>query len=115
MNNLFCKCLAPISLKQRFFDIWDELIEFVVALMTLVMLWFKKFVCGTVSFEQLHEAYEEVCDEASDVMFGIGRFIGNLRGVVYTPMPGDKRHVDKIAYRFKITGCCRSLNHPGCR
>lgn len=115
MNNTFCKCLAPISLNQRFFDICDELIEFVIALMTFVILCIKKLVCDTVSTTQLHEAYNEVCDEASDIMFGIGRFIGNLRGVVYIPIPGDKRHVDKITSRFTKTGCCRSMNHPGCR
>lgn len=113
-QNQFCKCLAPISVRQRIVDIFDELFEFVCAL-TMVLIYIVKWAIGSAHGWQVREAYNDMCDEASDIMFGIGRLIGNLRGTVYVSVPGDKLHVDKINKRIAQTGCCRSMNHPGCR
>lgn len=110
----FCKCLEPISVRQRFVDIIDELVEFVIALMMFVICCCKWFF-GKADELQVRNAYHDMCDEASDIMFGIGRLIGNMRGIVYVSVPGDKQHVDKINRRIAETKCCRSLNHPGCR
>jgi hypothetical protein len=110
----FCKCLEPISVRQRLVDIFDELFEFVCAL-TMVLIYIVKWAIGSAHGWQVREAYDDMCDEASDIMFGIGRLFGNLRGMVYVSVPGDKLHVDKINNRIAQTGCCRSMNHPGCR
>jgi hypothetical protein len=110
----FCKCLEPIDVKQRVFDIIDEVKEFFIAV-CIVIIYFVKLLFDCIQIEDFDDALDDVYDEWSDIMFGFGRLFGNMRGIVYISMPGDKRHVDKVTYRYKTTGCCRSLNHKGCR
>ena len=54
------------------------------------------------------KSFEELMDEASDIVFGIGRLLAGLFGKVYFKMPGDRRHVDKMNARMAEYGCARS-------
>ena len=77
----FCDCLTVRGARDALRDVWDEMVEW---------------------------AEEPSLDEVSDVMFGIGRFLGGLAGRVYVRMPGDRRHVAKITARMRSQGCVRS-------
>jgi hypothetical protein len=110
----FCKCLETIDVKQRLFDIVDEIQEFIVAIYWAIVC-LVKWAFNKESIGSVYELIDCVYDEWSDIMFGFGRLFGNIRGVVYISMPGDKRHIEKITYLYEKTGCCRSLNHKGCR
>jgi hypothetical protein len=82
-----CGCLRNEKgeLGKRLKEIWDEVKE----------------VCEA-------ESWEEVKDEVSDVMFGVGRLLGYGCGRVYVPVWYDGRHVRKIEARFEEYGCVRS-------
>ena len=82
------------------------------------------FACGCVSgprplwraftdiLEEVREFVEEPSrEEASDVMFTLGRFIAALRGRIYCRVPGDALTVEKMVRRAQTSGCVRSLNH----
>jgi len=56
-------------------------------------------------------SWEEVKDEVSDVMFGLGRLLGYMCGRVYVKMWFDDRHVKKIEGRMEESGCVRSKRH----
>ena len=73
------------ELVKRIKEIWDEVKE----------------VCEA-------ESWEEVKDEVSDVMFGVGRLMGYMVGRVYVSVWYDGRHVKKIEKRFEEYGCVRS-------
>ena len=85
-----CGCLRNEKgeLGMRLKEIWDEVVE----------------VCQAGSWEELK-------DEASDVMFGFGRLLGYLCGRVYVGMWFDERHVKKIEGRMEEYGCVRSKRH----
>ncbi len=69
-------------------EIWDEVVEV--------------FEAGS---------WEELKDEVSDVMFGIGRLVGYMCRRVYVKMWFDERHVKKIEERLEEYGCVRSKRH----
>jgi hypothetical protein len=85
-----CGCLTNEKgeLGKRLKEIWDEMKEVYEA-----------------------ESWEEVKDEVSDVMFGVGRLMGYVVGRVYVPMWYDVRHVRKIEKRFEEYGCVRSARN----
>ena len=89
-KRMFCGCLTNNrgELCSRVSEIWDEVCE----------------VCEARSMEELK-------DEVSDVMFGLGRLLGYLRGKVYVSMWFDERHVAKIERRMEEYGCVRSKRH----
>ena len=82
-----CGCLRNEKgeLVKRLKEIWDEVVEVFEA-----------------------KDREEVKDEVSDVMFGVGRLLGYGCGRVYVPVWYDERHVRKIEKRFEEYGCVRS-------
>ena len=82
-----CGCLTNEKGEavKRLKEIWDEMKE----------------VCEAKSLE-------EVKDEVSDVMFGLGRLMGYMVGRVYVSVWYDGRHVKKIEKRFEEYGCVRS-------
>jgi NTP pyrophosphatase (non-canonical NTP hydrolase) len=82
-----CGCLTNEKgeLGKRLKEIWDEVVE----------------VFGA-------KDWEEVKDEVSDVMFGLGRLAGYVCGRVYVSVWYDGRHVKKIEKRFEEYGCVRS-------
>ena len=82
-----CGCLTNEKgeLGKRLKEIWDEVVEVSEA-----------------------RDWEEVKDEVSDVMFGVGRLVGYVCGRVYVPVWYDERHVRKIEARFEEYGCVRS-------
>jgi hypothetical protein len=82
-----CGCLTNKKgeLVKRLKEIWDEVVEVSEA-----------------------NTWEEVKDEVSDVMFGLGRLLGYVCGRVYVPVWYDGRHVSKIEARFEEYGCVRS-------
>jgi hypothetical protein len=82
-----CGCLTNKKgeLVKRLKEIWDEVVEVSEA-----------------------KTWEEVKDEVSDVMFGLGRLAGYMCGRVYVPVWYDGRHVSKIEARFEEYGCVRS-------
>lgn len=85
MEKQYCKCHAPLNLKEGIACIVDEAVEF----------------------------WEEPSkDELSDVVYGINRAIGGLFNKSYIRViPGDKIHVDKIDKRMAEHGCIRSKRH----
>ena len=87
---MYCGCLRNNrdDLCSRVTEIWDEVCE----------------VCEARNMEELK-------DELSDVMFGLGRLLGYLRGKVYVGMWFDERHVAKIERRMEEYGCVRSKRH----
>ena len=54
---------------------------------------------------------EDLKDEVSDVMFGLGRLLGYVCGKVYVSVWFDERHVRKIENRMEEYGCVRSRRH----
>jgi hypothetical protein len=92
-----CKC---IKIKNVFpygiDDILSEIGEFILAIIY--------FILGMASFY-------EILDEFSDVMFGVGRLIGGVFGILYISMPFDGIHIKKINKRFLEYGCCRSKRY----
>jgi len=86
----YCGCLrndeGEFGLRLK--EIWDEVVE----------------VCEAGSWEELK-------DEVSDVMFGVGRLLGYMCGRVYVKMWFDERHVKKIGGRMEECGCVRSKRH----
>ena len=86
----YCGCLRNDAgeLGLRIKEIWDEVVE----------------VCEAGSWEELK-------DEVSDVMFGLGRLFGYMCGRVYVKMWFDDRHVKKIEGRMEECGCVRSKRH----
>jgi NTP pyrophosphatase (non-canonical NTP hydrolase) len=82
-----CGCLRNEKgeLVKRLKEIWDEVVEVFEA-----------------------KDWEEVKDEVSDVMFGLGRLGGYVCGRVYVSVWYDGRHVRKIEKRFEEYGCVRS-------
>ena len=82
-----CGCLTNEKgeLGKRLKEIWDEVVEVFEA-----------------------KDWEEVKDEVSDVMFGVGRLVGYVCGRVYVSVWYDGRHVRKIEKRFEEYGCVRS-------
>ncbi len=76
------------ELWKRVKEIWDEVCE----------------VCEARSMEELK-------DEVSDVMFGVGRLLGYVCGKVYVSVWFDGRHVKKIERRMEEYGCVRSKRH----
>lgn len=50
-------------------------------------------------------------DEASDVLFGVGRFLGAMLRRQYVPLWGAGAHIEKIAGRMTAHGCVRSGRH----
>lgn len=77
----YCECMDVRSKRDAVIDIWDEMKEF---------------------------GKKPSKDEFSDIMFGIGRFIGACFGKVYVSVPGDRLHVNKIDMRMNEYGCVRS-------
>jgi hypothetical protein len=73
---------------NRVKEIWDEVCE----------------VCEARNMEELK-------DEVSDVMFGLGRLLGYVCGKVYVSVWFDERHVKKIERRMEEYGCVRSKRH----
>ena len=86
----YCGCLrnGKGEFVLRCKEIWDEVGE----------------VCEARNWEELK-------DEVSDVMFGLGRMLGYLCGRVYVKMWFDERHVKKIEGRMEEYGCVRSKRH----
>ena len=80
----FCKCMAPMGLKEAIGDIVDEFREFVE---------------------------EPSMDEFSDIMWGFGRLIAGLFGKVYIRMPFDRMHYKKVVARMEEYDCVRSKRH----
>jgi NTP pyrophosphatase (non-canonical NTP hydrolase) len=85
-----CGCLKNEKgeLWNRVKEIWDEMVEV---------------------FEARN--MEELKDEVSDVMFGLGRLLGYVCGKVYVSVWFDERHVKKIERRMEEYGCVRSKRH----
>jgi hypothetical protein len=54
------------------------------------------------------KSFDEFCDEASDIAWGIGRLLAGCFGKVYWRIPGDRRHYSKVASRMNEYGCTRS-------
>lgn len=77
----YCECFEVRSRSNAVRDILDEVKEF---------------------------AGEPSKDEFSDIMFGIGRFIGALFGKKYVRVLGDRMHIEKIDMRMNEYGCIRS-------
>jgi len=68
------------------------------------------------------EAWDKVKDEGSDVAYGIGRALAGAKNLLtgtdivrgnptsHIRVPGDQRHIDKVAQRYSDQGCGRSAN-----
>jgi hypothetical protein len=84
----WCRCLSRRTLRQAFGDLTDEAAELLRV-----------------------RATEDLLDEASDVAFAVGRLLGAATGRSYIHVPGDGRHVAKIAERMDQHGCVRSVRH----
>lgn len=80
----FCSCLQVRPVRDALRDLYDEIVEFL---------------------------QEPSRDEASDLAFAVGRLIGGMRGIVYTSIPGDARHITKMFARMATYGCVRSPRH----
>lgn len=50
-------------------------------------------------------------DEASDIIFCIGRILGSIINKPYVSIPGDHLAIDKISERMMAYGCIRSFKH----
>lgn len=80
-----CKCISkPRAIKFAIRDLFEEVVEFII-----------------------NPSY----DEASDIIFCIGRFFGGLIGKVYVSIPGDQLTLNKMRERVKVYGCIRSRRH----
>jgi NTP pyrophosphatase (non-canonical NTP hydrolase) len=90
VDRMFCGCVKNErgEFCSRVKEIWDEVVE----------------VFGSRSVEELK-------DEVSDVMFGLGRLLGYVCGKVYVSVWFDERHVRKIENRMEEYGCVRSRRH----
>lgn len=86
----FCGCVSNRSdeWRNRFVDIWDEIVELVEV-----------------------KSWDEFLDEWSDVVFGFGRLLGWAWGVNYVHLYGAERHIEKIKRRMAKYGCVRSKRH----
>lgn len=82
-NRLFCNCISTPD-TQPIRHLVEELVEFVK---------------------------EPSAEEASDIMFAVGRLLAALIGKVYIRVPGDGRCFEKLQRRYLETGCVRSLRH----
>lgn len=80
----YCQCLTPLSLRQGYKDLAEEMGEFME---------------------------KPSLDEFSDCTFALGRIAAGLFGKVYFPMPFDGRHKRKILARMVEYGCVRSKRH----
>ena len=80
----YCKCHNTLSLHEALKTTWDEVVEFVA---------------------------EPSKDEASDIVYGLGRVLGALINRPYVRLPGDGIHVRKIQKRMDDYGCIRSKRH----
>ena len=82
---MYCKCWErKLSIGKALFYIVDEIGEFLSA----------------PSF-----------DEASDIAFAVGRFLGVLIGKDYVNIPGDFLTLKKLQYRMLLHGCIQSKRH----
>ena len=90
MDSKFCGCVSEkeFDLRQRVLDLWDEVVELVEV-----------------------KTWADFKDELSDVVWGLGRLLGNLVGKAYIRVWGDGLHVDKIKKRMLQHGCVRSARH----
>jgi hypothetical protein len=90
MNSEFCGCVSEkeFDKRQRVLDLWDEVVEL---------------------FEV--RSWDEFKDEWSDVVWGVGRLLGNLVGRAYIRIWGDELHVEKMKRRMQERGCVRSARH----
>lgn len=91
MVNL-CACMGVVSIWQGTLAVVEEIPELLKAAF-------------------IKRSWYEVKDEASDIMFGVGRFAGAIRGVPYVPMPGTKMHMKKAHARMASYGCVRSMRN----
>lgn len=80
----YCKCHNTLPLREALKTTWDEVVEFVA---------------------------EPSKDEASDIVYGLGRVLGALINRPYVRVPGDGIHVRKIQQRMNDYGCIRSKRH----
>lgn len=55
--------------------------------------------------------YKPSYDEASDIVFCIGRILGSIINKPYVSIPGDCLAIDKISERMMVYGCIRSSKH----
>ena len=90
MDSEFCGCVSEkeFDLRQRVLELRDEAVEL---------------------FEV--KSWDEFKDEWSDIMWGVGRLLGNLMGKAYIWIWGDGLHVDKMRRRMQEHGCVRSARH----
>lgn len=80
-----CKCVStPKKFVPAIKDLCEELVEFAM--------------CPSY-------------DEASDIMFCIGRILGSIINKPYVSIPGDSYALEKIRNRMMTYGCIRSANH----
>ena len=84
MDN-WCSCMGVLKPKEALEGILDELKEFIE---------------------------EPSRDEASDILWGVGRLIGGVLNRPYVKVPGDRLHYEKVVQRMDAHGCVRSKNHP---
>lgn len=81
----WCRCLSEKrSLSDSIKDIYNEIVDFV---------------------------YFPSLESGSDIMFSLGRLLGLLSGKNYISLPGDKKTLEKFAYRMFSYGCIRSRRH----
>jgi len=84
-NWAMCQCASkPRPIRKAITDLWEEVLEFIV-----------------------NPSY----DEASDIVYCIGRLLGGLVGKVYISIPGDQMTLDKMRERVASHGCIRSRRH----
>ena len=84
----FCKCLEVLPVRVAIIHIAEEAKEL---------------------FEV--KSFDEFKDEASDVMWGIGRLLGALVGKPYISVWGDALHRNKVEARMAEYSCVRSKRH----
>ena len=83
-----CKCLEVLPIRVAIVHIAEEAVEL---------------------FEVKN--FDELKDEASDVMWGIGRLLGAMAGKPYISVWGDALHRRKVEARMAEYGCVRSKRH----
>lgn len=108
-----CNCMShPQTIKSGFKSTVDEAKEMMEEIPGAV----KKSVLRPGSLENVAgTTWDKVKDEASDVMWGLGRtaaaVINKVRGnqdAAMVRMPGDQIHYDKVKSRYEAQGCGRS-------
>lgn len=74
---------------------------------------FEKCGCldGKHGIEPLRDEWNELLDELSDVMFALGRVLGDRLGIFCLPLPFQGRHIEKMRARHAKQGCVRSSKH----